>query len=84
MAFVDRILTRMRRRQHFRLGVVLGTIVGAAALTLWLISGLTPALPVLSVSAITAPSWLTASPSVTIALASFLAGLTAWMFTEEA
>ena len=36
---------RHRRRQQVRLGVILGTLVGATALTLWQISGLTSALP---------------------------------------
>ena len=84
MAFVDRVLARMRRRQQVRLLVIGGVSAVAAALTLWLVSLLATVTPALGTSSLTAPTWLTANTYAPLAVAFILIGLTAWMFTEEA
>lgn len=84
MAFVDRILARIRKRQQVRVLVIGGVSIVAAALTLWLASLLATVTPALGTTSLTAPAWLTASPYAPLAVAFVLIGLTAWMFTEEA
>ena len=84
MAFVDRVLARMRKRQRVRSFVIFGTVVFAGALTLWQLSGLAATLPVMEVATLSVPAWLAGNTYMTAALALALVGLTAWMITEEA
>ncbi len=84
MAFVDRVLARMRKRQRVRTLVIVGTMIGAGALTLWQLSGLAATLPVFETVALRAPEWLTFDPLSSVVLVAALVGLTAWMVTEEA
>ena len=84
MAFVDRILARMRKRQRIRGGVIPGSIICAAALALWQFSGLTATFPVFETTALAAPEWLMASAYSPFMTALFVIALTLWMIAEDA
>ncbi len=77
MAFVDRVLARMRKRQRIRSLVIVGTVVLAGALTLWQLSGLAATPPVLEMATLSALSWLAGNTYMTVALSLVLVGLTA-------
>ena len=85
MAFVDRVLARMRKRERVRILVIVGTMIGAGALTLWQLSGLAATVPAFETVTLKAPNWLVFDPMSSIVLiAALVVGLTAWMATEEA
>lgn len=83
-AFAERILMRLRKVERMRMAVIFGTILFAAVITVWQISGLTSPLPSVDLSLFQAPEWL-ANTRATFAVAGVMAaGFAIWMIAEEA
>lgn len=84
MTFAGRILARIRKRQRIRSGVIFGSIICAAALTLWQISGLAATVPVFDANILAIPDWFSTSSYSPLVALFLLAALTLLMVTEDA
>lgn len=83
-AFAERILARLRKRERVRTVVIFGTVLFAAAMTLWQAAGFVAPLPSVDINLLRAPEWL-ANTRTSIALAGVIAAAFAvWMVAEEA
>ncbi|NKB44074.1 MAG: hypothetical protein GKS03_07305 [Alphaproteobacteria bacterium] len=83
-AFAERILKRLRRQERVRTLVIFGTVLFAAAITLWQAAGFIGPLPTVDMGLLKAPEWL-ANTRTSIALAGVTAAAFAiWMVAEEA
>lgn len=84
MAFAERILARLRKKERVRTLVILGTAIFAATLTVWQASGLVGTLPTPSLDFFRAPDWLSGTRAAFALTGVIAAGFAVWMVAEEA